>query len=74
MTAEGDDHWLLGTSGLPDALTAGESQLVIDASESDDLPGGRKPVVDVAARDGHTAVQRGDRGIGVGDSETTRLI
>lgn len=55
VTAEGDDHWLLGTSGLPGALTAGESQLVIDASEANDLPGGRKPVVDVAARDGHDA-------------------
>lgn len=55
VTAEGDDHWLLGTSGLPDELTAGESQLVIDASQANDLPGGRKPVVDVAARDGHDA-------------------
>jgi serine/threonine protein phosphatase PrpC len=55
VTAKGDDHWLLGTSGLPDELTADESQLVIDASESSDLPGGRKPVVDVAARDGHGA-------------------
>jgi hypothetical protein len=55
VTAEGNDHWLLGTSGLPDELTAGESQLVIDASASNDLPGGRKPVVDVAARDGHHA-------------------
>jgi serine/threonine protein phosphatase PrpC len=55
VTADGNDHWLLGTSGLPDALTASESQLVIDASEASDLPGGRKPVVDVAARDGHDA-------------------
>jgi serine/threonine protein phosphatase PrpC len=55
VKAQGDDHWLLGTSGLPDALTADESQLVIDASEASDLPGGRKPVVDVAARDGHDA-------------------
>jgi serine/threonine protein phosphatase PrpC len=55
VRAEGDDHWLLGTSGLPDQLTADESQLVIDASESSDLPGGRKPVVDVAARDGQNA-------------------
>lgn len=54
VTAQGDDHWLLGTSGLPDELTAGESRLVIDASETHDLPGGRKPVVDVAARDGHS--------------------
>lgn len=55
VTAEGDDHWLLGTSGLPDELTAGESRLVIDASEANDLQGGRKPIVDVAARDGHNA-------------------
>jgi serine/threonine protein phosphatase PrpC len=56
VTAEGDDHWLLGTSGLPDELTAGESRLVIDASEASDLRGGRKQVVDVAARDGHNAL------------------
>jgi hypothetical protein len=53
VAADGGDHWLLGTSGIPGELTAGESQLVIDASESGELPG-RKPVVDVAARDGHT--------------------
>ncbi len=60
-----NDHWLLGTSGLPPRLSEEDSRRVIEAWDQNQRTA-HKPIVAVGGTDGRRRHQRRDCRVGVG--------